>query len=106
MNGYNATAVDHAAFVRCVSHDNSADGFTMTGTNVATVVVLTASALTTSVIDVIIDTDPTATHNTTEHQMVGLNLSYGNVVNGVSFTIYAMSPLRLTGTFNVDWTLI
>ena len=38
--------------------------------------------------------------------MVGLNLSYGNVVNGVSFTIYAMSPLRLTGTFNVDWTLI
>ena len=75
------------------------------GTNFVSTVINNASVLTTSTIRVFMMADATATHNAIEHMMVGLNLAAGNIVNGVSFTIYANTNLRLTGTFTVRWKL-
>jgi len=41
--------------------------------------------------------------NAYEHILAPIYLSCGNIVNGTSFTIYAISEFRLNGTFNVVW---
>jgi hypothetical protein len=35
-----------------------------------------------------------------------MKLTAGNIVNGVSFDIIAMTELRLTGTFKVKYTIL
>lgn len=60
----------------------------------------------TSKIKVYKNIQSTATHNVEEHQIVPLELTAGNIVAGTGFTIYALSDLRLDGTFNVYWEWI
>jgi hypothetical protein len=48
----------------------------------------------------------TAEHNITEHTIVPINITCGNIVAGTGFTIYASTDLRLTGTFNINWEWI
>lgn len=51
--------------------------------------------------------DSTVDHNVDEHQFVSVKLTCGNLVDGVGFTIYAVSiDLVLTGTFMVRWVWI
>lgn len=76
---------------------------TAPGTNVVSTVVNNASITSASLVRAFMVSTSTLSHNAVEHQMVGLNLSVGNIVDGVSFTIYANTPLRLTGTFQVAW---
>jgi hypothetical protein len=47
--------------------------------------------------------ESTADHNVTEHIMAPIKLTAGNIVDNTSFTIYAASEWRLTGTFAVHW---
>jgi hypothetical protein len=54
-------------------------------------------------------TDSTATHNTTEHQLLplgGLSIQCTSITEGVGFTAQAATLLRLTGTFQARyvWT--
>jgi hypothetical protein len=60
--------------------------------------------LATSTISCFLMYDTTPTHNGEEHLFVALNVSAGTIVPGVGFTIYAVTELRLSGTFTVRWT--
>lgn len=46
--------------------------------------------------------DATATHNAVEHLIAPLTIRCGDAGTG-TFTIYASSELRLTGTFTCHW---
>ena len=76
------------------------------GTNiVSTVVSGQTGILTTTTIEfAMMGTDSTATHNTTEHSLVPLNLTCIAISAGSSFTLKATTEFRLTGTFLVRWT--
>lgn len=74
------------------------------GTNIATTVVTGESTiLTGSVVEAYLMADSTATHNAYEHMILPITVTCGSVVAGTGFTITASSPLRLTGTFSVNW---
>jgi len=45
-------------------------------------------------------------HNSEEHMFVPIKLTAGNIVEGISFTIYAETEFRLTSTFKVRWLWI
>lgn len=77
---------------------------TSSGTNVTTVAVTGQTGiLSTSKIIVNINPIATATHNAFEHMFVSIRLSASDIIAGTGFTIYAITDLRLTGTFNVQW---
>jgi hypothetical protein len=65
-----------------------------------------ASVQTASIINVFMASEATTTHNAYEHSIVPMKLTAGNIVNGVSFDIIAMTELRLTGTFKVKYTIL
>lgn len=47
----------------------------------------------------------TADHSLDEHLIEGIDVKAGNIVNGVSFTLYAVSRTRrLTGLWAIDWS--
>ena len=74
------------------------------GTNVVSVDVIgQTTIIPTSKVKAYLMTDTTATHNAYEHMMVPLNITCGNIVNNVGFTIYVTTDLRLSGTFNLQW---
>lgn len=54
-------------------------------------------------IEAFIPAKATADFNEYEHAIAPIRLSCGNIVNGTSFTIYAISDFRLDGSFNVIW---
>ena len=75
------------------------------GTNVVSVAVTGQTTITTdATIYAFMASDSTASHNEIEHQFVPIKLTCGNIVAGTGFTIYAVTDLRLSGTFNVRWT--
>lgn len=78
------------------------------GTNVVNVVVPDAGIIAGSNVHAWIQgNDSTATHNTVEHQMLPLgpiSLSAISITPGVGFTLQAMTPLRVQGTFLARWT--
>jgi len=77
------------------------------GTNVVSTVVASATISAGSKVEIyLMGTDSTATHNTTEHQLLplgGLSLQVISVSAGVGFTAQAASPLRLSGTFQARY---
>ena len=77
------------------------------GTNVvSTVVTGQTNILSTSRAQAFILSDGyTADHNAFEHTILPLNVVFtcGNVVPGVGFTITAITNLRLTGSFAINW---
>jgi len=76
------------------------------GTNMIVTTVALASVQTASIINVFMASEATTTHNAYEHSIVPMKLTAGNIVNGVSFDIIAMTELRLTGTFKVKYTIL
>ena len=74
------------------------------GSNVATVAVsgVTGLAGSASVSAALMGSDSTATHNTTEHELVDIHLSVDNVGTG-QFTINGFSRERLVGDFKVRY---
>jgi hypothetical protein len=71
-----------------------------------TITVMDVNVSTTSSILVEVDGGGvTATHNAYEHRMVSLQLTTGNIINGVSFDIYVTSYMLLTGTFNLKYII-
>lgn len=47
----------------------------------------------------------TADHSIDEHLIEGIDVKAGNIVNGISFTLYATSRTRrLTGLWAIDWS--
>ncbi len=76
------------------------------GGNKATVTVSDANILTTLKVIVFMSSEATADHNTVEHEMAPIKLTAGNIVNGVSFDIIAVSDWILRGTFNVNYQII
>lgn len=44
-----------------------------------------------------------ADHNAIEHLLVPMNVRVGNIIAGASFDIMGYSPMRLTGTWAVEW---
>ena len=77
------------------------------GTNVVSTVVSSATISAGSKVEIyLMGTDSTATHNTTEHQLLplgGLSLQVISISAGVGFTAQAASPLRLSGTFQARY---
>jgi len=76
------------------------------GTDSVVVVVTSAGVLSTSSIEAWMMADTTATHNYIEHVIVPMRLVCKSGNNDDTFTIYAFSELRLTGTFIVHWVWI
>lgn len=75
------------------------------GGNYATTTISLATVTTTSIINVYMMSEATATHNAYEHSIVPIKLTAGNIVNGVSFDIIAVTEWRLTGTFKIKYTI-
>lgn len=75
------------------------------GGNYATVTISLAAVTTTSIINVYMMSEATATHNAYEHSIVPIKLTAGNIVDGVSFDIIAITEWRLTGTFKIKYTI-
>ena len=77
------------------------------GTNIATVVVTgQASIGAASRIKVWFQGDATADHNSYEHILImpnAVSLVAGDIVDGVGFTIYASTELRITGNVACRW---
>lgn len=48
----------------------------------------------------------TIDHNAAEHELVPIKLTYGNIVNKQGFRIKAVTEWRLTGKFNVKYSII
>lgn len=74
------------------------------GTNITALVITGQSGITTSSqVNVFIRAVSTATHNETEHLVAPIKLSGSSIINGVGFTITAVTEWRLSGTFNIHW---
>lgn len=75
------------------------------GVTEASVTVSDGGVNTDSIITASLAGEATATHTVADHALAAslIGLVVGNIVEGVSFTIYASTPERLTGTFNVNW---
>jgi len=74
------------------------------GTNfVVTNITGQTNILSTSVIQAFMMYDSTASHNQTEHAIVPIKLTCGNIQVGTGFSVYASSEWRLDGTFGVRW---
>jgi hypothetical protein len=48
----------------------------------------------------------TADHNAYEHAFTPIKVTAGNIVNGVGFSVYGVSELRLTGQFSFNWMYV
>lgn len=74
------------------------------GTNVIVKTITGQTAITsTMLVEAWIMAEATADHNAYEHAVAPIKLTCGNIVNGASFDIIAVTDWRLTGTFNVKW---
>jgi hypothetical protein len=76
------------------------------GTNVVTTIVTGQTGiLSTSLVQAFMMDGHTADHNITEHILVstGVIFNCNTIVPGVGFTITAVTQLRLTGQFLVNW---
>lgn len=74
------------------------------GTNIVSTTITGQTDITTSAhVEAWIMSEATATHNAYEHQIAPIKLTVGSLVNGVGFTVSAVTDWRLTGTFNFRW---
>ena len=76
------------------------------GTNQIVTTVSDANVTALSKIMVFMGSESTATHNVSEHQIVPMKHTVGNIVAGVSFDITSSSDWRLDGTFTVNYLII
>jgi len=77
------------------------------GTNVVKTTVLTGTIASTALVyAVIMYTAATTNHNIYEHMIAPIRLTCGNIVYNSSFDITAVTDLRLSGTFNVNWFIL
>ena len=76
------------------------------GTNVVVTTVADVNILSALKVIVFMGGDSTATHNVSEHQIVPIKFTVGNIINGVSFDITAVSEWRLDGTFSVNYLIV
>ena len=72
------------------------------GSNLTSVNVTTSGLVSGSTIWCFMQADTTADHTATEHILADIKL-VGQYVNSTTFTIWAISPDRLTGQFEVRW---
>lgn len=76
------------------------------GTNLVSTVVTGQTLIeSTSIAKAFLNKSSTADHNEAEHEVIGMDLvlTCGDIVPGSSFTIYAYTELRLTGSFRINW---
>lgn len=78
------------------------------GTNVtSSIVVGQTNILSNSIVQAFLMASTTVSgsvgHNAEEHKLVPINLTCGNIIPGVGFSIYADSEWRLDSTFLVAW---
>lgn len=77
------------------------------GTNIVTTTITgQTNIIATSKVKAYIMADSTISHNMYEHMIVPLTLTCGNIQAGIGFDIYAVTDLRITGTFNIQWEWI
>lgn len=76
------------------------------GTDVVTLTVADVNVLTASKVFVFMSRESTAEHNEDEHSIAPIKFTVGNIVNGVSFDIVAVSDWTLDGTFLVNYLII
>lgn len=75
-----------------------------TGSQVASVVILDQSGITSGAhCEAFLMGDSTNEHNRIEHLITPMRLVCSDIVAGVGFTITAVSPVRLTGSFVVHY---
>lgn len=77
---------------------------TTPGSSLATVTVSGQTGFTAaSHVEAWLQGDNTATHNSIEHLIAPIKIRCGDLITG-SFTVYASTELRLTGTFTVHFS--
>ena len=76
------------------------------GTELVSVIVNSVGVLSTSSIEAWMMAESTATHNVMEHIITPIRLVCQAGNNDNTFTIYAYSEIRLTGTFTAHWVWI
>ena len=77
------------------------------GTNIVVITITGQTQIkTTSKVKAYLVGQASTTHNAYEHLIVPINITCGNIVAGSQFDIYASSPVRLDGAFNICWEYI
>ena len=82
-----------------------AENITNMGSNEAKTTITGLASITadSSVEAFMMGSDNTASHNTTEHEFIDLNLTVENIVPGTGFDIVATSTERLDGDFKIRY---
>jgi hypothetical protein len=77
---------------------------TSSGTNDTSVIIINSAVLTTSIITLQIN-GTTAEHNSLEHTIAPIRLTYDTIINNTSFKVTAVSDWQLTGTFQFNYLI-